>query len=152
VEPPPPGSGDEGLADLVPGRVRGALAQLVVAFVLYALWRGRRLGRPVPEPQPVQLEGSELVVAVGHLLQRSGDPDRAATVLRRDLHRRLTDRIGLPRGAPAEDVARAAAAVTPVAEGRLLAALAGPRVATEAALVEAARDIEAIRREAFHGS
>ena len=64
LRPPLPGGGDAGLGDLIAPRVRLALWQLVVAFVLLALWRARRLGRPVTEPQPVQLPGSELVLAL----------------------------------------------------------------------------------------
>ena len=62
-----------------------ALAQLLIAFVVFALWRGRRLGRPVAEVQPVEIAGSELVVAVGNLLQKAGRPEIAAERLRSDL-------------------------------------------------------------------
>jgi MoxR-like ATPase len=47
LRPPLPGGGTAGLGDLVAPRVRLALWQLAVAFVLLALWRARRLGRPV---------------------------------------------------------------------------------------------------------
>ena len=85
------------LYGMTPGRRPGARAsaswcrpacawrslQLVVAFVLYAWWRGRRLGQPVREPQPVQIAGSELVGAVGNLhaadpRPRSGGPAAAS--------------------------------------------------------------------------
>ena len=78
LQPPLPGGGSAGLGDLIAPRVRLALWQLVVAFVLLALWRARRLGRPVVEPQPVQLPGAELVVAVGNLMQRAKGGDAAA--------------------------------------------------------------------------
>ena len=94
----------------LPG-VRLALWQLVVAFVLLALWRARRLGRPVAEPQPVQLPGAELVVAVGNLLQRAKGRGQAAGLLTDDLRRSLAERLGLPPSAPADQVADAVAAV-----------------------------------------
>ena len=75
---PPRGEGDKSLADLVPTGVRLALGQLLVAFVVFALWRARRLGKPVAEVPPVQIAASELVVAVGNLLQKSGKPEAAA--------------------------------------------------------------------------
>ena len=62
--------------------------------MVFALWRARRLGRPVAEVQPVEIAGSELVVAVGNLLQKSGRPETAAERLRSDLHH---DLIGPPR-------------------------------------------------------
>ena len=61
----------------------------------FALWKGRRLGRPVAETQPVQIAGSELVVAVGNLMQKAGRPEAAASQLRDDLRRDLTSRLGL---------------------------------------------------------
>ena len=91
--------GDRSLADLVPDSVREALAQLLIAFVVFALWKGRRLGRPVAEMQPVEIAGSELVVAVGNLMQKAGRPEAAASQLRDDLRRDLTTRLGLPLNA-----------------------------------------------------
>ena len=126
------GSGDDTLADLVPDRVLDALLQLAIAFCLYALWRARRLGRPVAEPQPVQIEGSELVVAVGNLLRRSKDPDRAAALLRRGLERQLAGRSGVDRDALTEVLERP--------------------VRSDAELLALARDIDRIRQEAIHAS
>ena len=100
LQPPLPGGGDAGLTDLIAPRVRLALWQLVVAFVLLALWRARRLGRPVAEPQPVQLPGAELVVAVGNLLQRAKGRGQAAGLLTDDLRRSLAERLGLPPVGP----------------------------------------------------
>src|SRR6266542_3394755 len=71
LRPPPPGGGSKGLSDLIAPRVKLTLVQLVVAFLLLALWRSRRLGRPVTEPTAVRIPGSELVVAVGNLLRRA---------------------------------------------------------------------------------
>ena len=68
------GGGERTLVDLVSAGVTRALAQLALAFAVYALWRARRLGRPVAEPQPVAVAGSELVAAVGNLLDRTRSP------------------------------------------------------------------------------
>src|SRR6266581_6954843 len=73
-------------------RVRLAMWQLVVAFAVLVLWRARRLGRPVAEAQPVQIPGSELVVAVGNLLQRARGRGQAAGLLTDDLRRTLAER------------------------------------------------------------
>src|SRR5205807_3951525 len=66
------------LYGLVGTNVKLALVQLLVAFVLLALWRARRLGRPVLELQPVVIPGYELVTAVGNLLQRAHKRDQVA--------------------------------------------------------------------------
>jgi hypothetical protein len=137
--------------DLVPVNVRRALAQLGVAFVLYALWRARRLGRPVVEGQPVEVAGSELVAAVGGLLERKAAAERSAAVLRADLRRDLGVHFGIPPHAPPDLAARIVADRTGADPNRLLAALAGAPVGDDAELTELARLIESVRREVIHG-
>ncbi len=147
LRPPPPGGGRRTLADLVAPRVKLAIVQLVLAFALLALWRARRLGRPVREPQPVQIPASELVVAVGALLQRARGRAQAAAVLADDLRRSLAERLGLPPSAPAEQVADAAAARTGIPRERILGSLQHASPRDEAELVALAAAIESVRRE-----
>jgi len=142
---PGTGEGDKSLADLVPTRVRMALLQLLVAFVVFALWRGRRLGRPVPEVQPVEIAGSELVVAVGNLLQKAGHPEIAAERLRADLRSDLTARLGLPSTTPSEVIADLAAQRTGVDREVVAHALGDPLPTTPEALVASARQVEEVR-------
>lgn len=117
------GGGTVSLTDLVGDGVKQGLLQLGLAFLLYALWRGRRLGRPVPEPQPVELAASELVVAVGNLLQQGHHHGRAAEVIRDDVRRRLAERLGLPASALPADVVEVAVLRTGLDRQRLLALL-----------------------------
>jgi hypothetical protein len=138
------GGGGRSLNDLVAPGVKGALVQLGVAFLLYALWRARRLGAPVLEPQPVPLAASELVVAVGQLLQRAGRRDQAGALLRADLRRRLAERLGLPLDAPAEAVATAASARTGVPVERLRAALAPAHLARDDELIALSAEVAAV--------
>jgi hypothetical protein len=147
LRPPLPGGGSASLGDLVAPRVRLALWQLAVAFVVLALWRARRLGRPVAEPQPVQLPGSELVVAVGNLLQQARGRGQAAGLLTDDLRRSLAERLGLPPSAPADQVADAAAGRTGVPRERVLRALTPATPRDEAELVALSQAVDAVRRE-----
>jgi Domain of unknown function (DUF4350) len=147
LQPPLPGGGDAGLTDLIAPRVRLALWQLVVAFVLLALWRARRLGRPVAEPQPVQLPGAELVVAVGNLLQRAKGRGQAAGVLTDDLRRSLAERLGLPPSTPADQVADTVAARTGIPRERVLRTLTRSTPRDEAELVALSQAIDTVRRE-----
>jgi hypothetical protein len=147
LQPPLPGGGTAGLGDLIAPRVRLALWQLVVAFVLLALWRARRLGRPVAEPQPVQLPGAELVAAVGNLLQRAKGRGQAAGLLTDDLRRSLAERLGLPPSAPADQVADAVAARTAVPRERGLRTLTQTTPGDEAELVALSQAIDTVRRE-----
>jgi Domain of unknown function (DUF4350) len=131
------GTGEDTLADLVPDSVWAALAQAGIAFLLYALWRSRRLGQPV----------AELVAAVGTLLDRSGSPQRAGDLLRADLRRWLADRFGVPPGTAPHVLASVVAQRTGADEARLAWALTDSAVADDDQLVVLAQTIDAIRQE-----
>lgn len=148
LEPGPvAGSGDDTLVDLVSPNVWAALAQAGIAFLVYALWRSRRLGEPVAEPQPVAVAGSELVAAVGALLDRSGSPQRAADLLRADLRRFLADRFGVPPDVPPAVLASVVAERTGGDEARLAWALVPSPVADDDQLLVLAQTIDAVRQE-----
>jgi hypothetical protein len=103
---------------LLPTPVKLALAQAAVALVLWLWWRGSRLGRPVSERLPVRIAASELVLAVGDLMRRRRSAARAACALRHDVRRELSQRTGVPAGAPPAEVVEVVASRTgrPVAE------------------------------------
>ncbi len=85
-----------GLLDLLPDRVPLACLQLGLAAVVLALWRGRRLGPPVPEPLPVVVRAAETVEGRGRLYAAAQARDLAAAVLRATTRGRLAERLGLP--------------------------------------------------------
>jgi len=150
VEPSALGGGQQGLTELVSSRVKDGLWQLLVAFVLFALWRARRLGRPVDESQPVQIAGSELVVAVGNLLQQGRRRDAAARMMQASLRRTLSERLGVPPDASATDFASAAAARTGLDAADVAAALDEHPPQDDAALVALACSVESLRNEVTH--
>lgn len=143
LEGPPPAAADVSLVDLVPAGVRLAVVQLLLAFGVVVAWRSRRVGRPIVEPSPVEVPGSELVVARGSLLQTAGAEQHAAGLLRADARRLLTERLGLPPDATPETVADAAQARTGADRARVLAVLTDTQ---DADLVALARRIEDVRR------
>jgi hypothetical protein len=145
-----PGGGRRTLRDLVSARVKDGLWQLLIAFAVFALWRARRLGRPVLEPQPVQIAGSELVVAVGNLLQHGKRRDAAARMLRSSLRRTLRDRLGVRPDAAADELAAAVAARTRLDADVVESTLSDRPVGDDAALVALARDVEELRNEVTH--
>jgi hypothetical protein len=148
LEPGPLGSAVRGrsLVSLISPGVKRFVLQLVAAFVFFALWRSRRLGRPVSEAQPVKVAASELVAAVGGLLDRSRSPGHGADLLRADLRRFLGDRMGLPPGSSDDALVAVTASRTGVAEDRLRLALTDP-VTDDAGLVRLASTIDSIRQE-----
>lgn len=150
VDPPSPvGDGDATLVDLVPSGVTRALLQLGVAFVAYAAWRAIRLGRPVDEPQPVALAGSELVGATGRLLAATGSPAAAADALRAGLRHDLGARLGLAPDLPADRVVAAVAERTDLDATTLGPALGPDPVRTDDELVAVARAVATVRQEAL---
>jgi hypothetical protein len=144
---PSVGGGHKSLWQLIPSRVKEALWQLLIVGGLVALWRGRRLGRPVTESPAVQIPGSELVVAVGHLLQQGHRREQAATLLRNDLRRVLADRFGLPPATAPGVVADVAAGRAGVDPEVVLATLAGPLPADDDSVLKLAQDASQIREE-----
>jgi len=100
------GSGSRSLLDLLSQRLKWALGMLAVAFGALVWWRGRRFGRPITESGPVQLAGSEIVVAVGDLMARAGNRDAAARQLRYGARARLGSAVGLGPAAPPDAIAR----------------------------------------------
>jgi hypothetical protein len=145
-------AGEEGsLWALVSPGTRAALLQVAVAALVYVVVRARRLGPPMREPQPVQLAGSELVAAVGHLMQQRRDPDAAARLLRADLRRELSRRLGLPNDAPPDLLVRIVVTRFPIDDATASRVLADHPVQSDEALVALAREIESIRQEVLHG-
>jgi hypothetical protein len=152
LDPNAPLAGDEGdrtLRDLISPGVKRAMLQLGLAFLVYVLWRSRRLGKPVPEPQPVAVAGSELVSAVGGLLQRAGSPQHAADLLRDDLRRDLISRLGLPPNLPAPTFVDVVADRTRLDAARIAAALGPSPVSSDGELLTVAQLIDAVRKEVF---
>lgn len=130
-------AGSQTLADLVPSAAKWATWQLLVAFAVFVAWRATRFGRPVLEPQPVQLPGSLLVRATGELHRRSGGHSHAADRLRSHLDRRLRRQLRVSPEVPVSQlvsvattgndldlaVATSALSPIPVANGEQLSAL-----------------------------
>jgi hypothetical protein len=139
------------LSSLISIGVKLAFLQLVLALIVYLFFRGRRLGKPIVEEQPVQIPGSELVSAVGNLLQQTRSPDRAAVLLRADLRRRLGERLGLPVGTSPEVLAATVEARTGIAQDEVLPVVADFSCSTDAELLALTARVDELRREVLGG-
>lgn len=139
--------GTKSTVELLPTPVKLALAQLLVVLLLFLWWRSVRLGRVVPEPLPVEIAGSELVVAIGDLLRRKGNPERAAATLRGEARAVLAQRLGAV-GASDQVLVVTVAARSARPEAEVAAALlGGAPVTSNAELVQLARTLDSIRTE-----
>ena len=142
------GTGETTLFGLVRPGVWMALAQLAVAFVLLALARSIRPGRPVREPEQVPIAGSELVSATGNLMQRAGHARKAGWLLRGRLYRTLCRRLHLSPTVPVADLDAAAARQLGTRPDEVAAVL--DRVAfDDASLMALAADLERMRLALF---
>lgn len=145
--PLPAGGGDKTLGDLVSDGVRRLGWQLAIAFLVYAAWRAVRLGRPVPETQPVEIAGSELVGAAGRLLERGRSPGAAAEVLRSRLRRSLSARFGVPQGASPATLAQVVAERTGTDASLIETAVGERPVTSDDELVAVAQAVATVDQE-----
>ena len=138
--------GDDTLADLVRPGVWMALAQLALAFVVFAVARAVRPGRPVREPEQVPIAGSELVVATGALMHRAEHASRAGGLLRYNAHRELCRQFHLPVNTPVPALDATIAARTGIAPGSVSSVLQR-EVADADQLLHLSNDLHTIRRQ-----
>ena len=141
------GGGRQTLLDAVGDRVDELLIGGLLAVLVLAAWRGRRLGRPVEEEVPVVLPGSELVGATGRLLARNGQRARAADLLRASAERDLAKELALPVGEDRGVLARRLADLIGRDPGDVEATIGGAPPDDDEALLALAGDIQQLRKE-----
>ncbi len=151
-DPPPPGTGRKTFGDLVPFGVKLAVLQTVVAVVLVALWRARRLGPVVVEPLPVVVRSAEAVEGRARLYRARRAGDRAALALRTGALERLTALLGMPKSAAADpnmaaEIIGGIAAHTGEAHATIGGALYGPPPMDDAELVRLAGYLDELERQ-----
>ena len=145
------GSGDQTLTDLVRPGVWMALLQLAIAFVVFAIARAIRPGRPVREPAQVPIAGSELVVATGNLMQRAHHSARAGWLLQGNLYRALCRRFHVPPTISVEQLDAAVAQRTSLPPGHVAAVL-GRDVHDNQGLLQLSNSLQEIRDVALAGA
>lgn len=90
---------DSALADVLPGWLVPSLLLLLLTFVLFLLWQGRRFGPLVVEPLPVVVRADETEASRGRLYRAARARPHAAAALRADARSTLRDRHHLPANA-----------------------------------------------------
>ncbi|MGK4581104.1 DUF4350 domain-containing protein [Kitasatospora sp. HPMI-4] len=138
------------LTDYVPEGWYWAGLQLVLAALLAAFWRGRRLGPVVTENLPSVVRATETTEGRARLYQRAKARGRAADALRQAARHRLAPLLGVPLTAGEPDPATLCAAVAdrsdrPAAEVHEL--LYGAPPTDDAALVRFTDDLDALERQ-----
>ncbi len=148
--PAPGGGEDESVPSILPSWVVPAALQLLLAGLLLALWRGRRLGPPVTEPLPVVVRAAEVVEGRARLYRRAQARDRAAQAVRAGALARLVPRLGIdsPAGGepPPEAVVAAVASRSGRPDAEVHAVLFGPPPVDDAGLVRLTDTLDAMVR------
>ncbi len=136
--------------DLIPHNVIWIVWQLWLVVLLVALWKGRRPGPLVAEELPVVVRASETVEGRGRLYRSRRARDRAAAALRTATLQRLLPRLGLGAGAPAPAAVATIAQRSGADPAFVSYQLFGPPPATDNDLLQLARALDEIERQATH--
>ena len=132
---------------LLPNRAKAAIVGLCLAAALFALMRGRRLGRPVIEEPLSPIPAGELVHATGRLYRRARAAGYSGRLLRETTVQHISHRLGLPAEVSTEDLQAAVAQSGGLAEDRLRRAFAGQEPASDEELIALSGELEEIRRQ-----
>lgn len=136
------------LFSLIPPNVTWLAWQLSLVVALVAFWKGRRLGPLVAEELPVAVRASETVEGRARLYRSHRARDRAAAALRAATLQRLVPRLGLGPGAAPPAVVAAVARRGGADAGLVAYRLYGPPPATDDDLLQLARALDDIERQA----
>ena len=144
------GASQQTLTSLMPSWIWWVLLQLLVAVLLIAYWRGRRLGAVVTEQLPVTVRAAETVEGHARLYRRANAHGRAAELLRKATASRLAGYFGVPAARAHADpsilVAPVAARLS-VSEDLIADLLAGQAPQSEAELVLLADHLDQLEQE-----
>ncbi|WP_203597654.1 DUF4350 domain-containing protein [Actinomadura bangladeshensis] len=145
-------AGRQSLGDLLPFGVKLFFLELLVAVLLVALWRARRLGPVVAEALPVIVRSAETVEGRARLYRAGRARDRASDALRSGARERLVPLLGLPLGSAqdpsaAQEIVAAVARRTPYDETYVGAALYGPEPLDDAGLIALTGVLDDLERQ-----
>lgn len=135
---------DSSVRGILPHWAVAAGVQLLLACLVVAFWRGRRLGPPVVEPLPVVVRSAETVEGRARLYRRAGSRDRSAEALRSGALARLVPRLRLGTEPAPAAVVTAVCHRIRAPEHDVHGLLFGPPPADDAALVRLADDLDAL--------
>jgi len=147
---PPETTDDLGLGDVLPPWLPMVGLQMLVLFVIAALWRGRRLGPVVAEPLPVVVPAAEASRGRARLYRKMGARGRAGAALRAGTARRLGVRLGLPRSATPAELIDAVARASRRPSSSVESVLYGPPPTDDRGLVWLAQELDRLESEVHH--
>lgn len=142
----PPSTARHSVWALLPTGAKSALWVLVLAALVFALARGRRLGRPVPEALISPIPAGELVSATARLYRRARVAAYCGELVRTWTGERVARRVGIPYDPDRRRLAATISNVTGLERDGIERALDGPEPRNDAELVALCRELEAMAR------
>jgi hypothetical protein len=149
--PVPAGSAAPGVWQLLPSAARAVIVGSILAALVFAIARARRLGRPVEEPVPAPIPASALVEASARLYRRARTASYCGQVVRDSARRRLARAAGAATDADAEALATNISRISGIPQPRVLAALAGPEPRTDEELFRLVAELNLIGERMMTG-
>jgi hypothetical protein len=140
------------LATAFPPWLWAIVVQLLLAALLYALWRGRRLGSPISEPLPVVVRSAETVEGRARLYQRAKARGAAVSALRTGALRRLAPALDVRPDASEDTVVAVVAARSGWPADHVREVLYGPEPDDDARLAWRAEALDALVRAVGNSS
>lgn len=138
-----PQAAPSGLWASLPTAAKAAVVQLVLALVLYALVRARRVGRAITESPRTPIPAGELVRATAQLLRSAKASGHASRLMRDHATRRVAARLGF---GPSEAAGLARSRAGELGD-KARDALTGADARTDDELIALGRTIEETRRD-----
>ena len=145
--PADPGAQPHPLWSLVSDPARLVLIEIAVAALLFAVARGRRLGRAPSEDPIVPIPASELVQATAGLYRRARVAAFCGRMLRTSAAGRLARRLGAPPDLPAARLSELVAEASSLPRDQVERALAGPDPTNDAELMTLGDALAKITRD-----
>ena len=142
----PPSAARHSVWALLPTGAKSVLWALALAALLFALARGRRLGRAVPEEPVSPIPSGELVNATARLYRRARVAAFCGELVRTWTGERLARRLGIPHDSDRRRLAGTISNATGYERDEIERALDGPDPKNEAELVALCRKLESMAR------
>jgi hypothetical protein len=142
--PIPPEAQSSSLWSAIPKFFKVLIFEIIIASILFAIVRFRRLGKPVVERPVESIPAGELVNATGGLYRRARATAYSGQMMRDRTSESLARRTGLDRSSPrfAAGIARAAN----LPEERVERAFDGPEPQNDEELIKLAKELDEITR------
>lgn len=142
--PVPPEAESDSLWSGVPKFFQVLILEIIVAALLFAIVRSRRLGKPVVERPVESIPAGELVNATAGLYRRARATAYSGKVMRDRTSESLARRTGLDRSSPRFSASIARAANLP--EEQVERAFDGPEPQSDEDLIKLAKELDEITR------